>query len=433
MRRAGQVVRRRERRTGWLALALAMPVLVVAAWSCSDTVGSSLGDQSPCATVYVNQCGGPCTIDQDCPAGLYCDFGQCNADCTPDGAQCASGICTDRGRCSNGQGQGGGTSFASTGTGATSQGGACGAVTVDFSPQTPSVVILVDQSGSMTANFQGQQRWDVVYDVLMNPVDGILVQLESTVRFGLALYTYASGTCPQLTEVMPPVLNNRANIDVMYAPANPGANTPTGDSLEIVATQLAMFNEPGPKLIVLATDGDPDRCEDPDGHDAISKQEVVDRAQQAYAQNIETVIIAVGDQVSAQHQQDVANAGSGRPVPAPFPCDPVVDPVNCARTYQPATKQEMVNAFLSIINGQRTCVFTLTGAVIPGKECDGTVTLTTTMGTITIPCNDPNGWRLNSPTEIEFLGTSCATIMGDPSVQISAEFPCDSISMPPPE
>jgi hypothetical protein len=258
----------------------------------------------------------------------------------------------------------------------------------------------------------------------MNPTDGVVLQLQDSVRFALALYTYSSGsTCPELVEVMPPALDNFGAIDAVYALEQPINNTPTGESLAAVAAELASFNEPGPKLIILATDGDPDRCANPDGHDQVSKDLATDAAEAAFAQDIETVIVAVGDQVSLQHQQDMANAGSGKPVPASYPCDPVADPQTCAPTYQPASKQALVDAFLSIINGKRTCVFTLDGAVQAGKECDGTVMV----NGVKIPCNDPDGYKLNNPSEIEFVGAACDSIMNDPSVVIEASFPCGSV------
>jgi hypothetical protein len=337
-------------------------------------------------------------------------------------------VCDASGHCSVDDGSGGG--FVTTSSGGTSTGGSpsCGDVVINFEKVTPNVVVLIDQSGSMTASFNGQPRWDVVYDVLMNPVDGVVKQLEGEVRFGLALYSETSApTCPELVEVMPPALNNYSAIDAVYAPEQPASDTPTGESLSAVANELASFQESGPKLIILATDGDPDRCANPDGHDQISKDLSTAAAEAAYAQNIETVIVAVGDEVSAQHQQDMANAGSGKPVPATYPCDPVTDPMTCAPTYQPTTKQDLVDAFVAIINGKRTCVFTLNGSVQPGKECDGTVTL----NGMEIPCNDPNGWQLNSPTEIEFVGSACDTIMNDPNVTVEATFPCESILEPP--
>jgi hypothetical protein len=420
---------------GLFPLIASLSLVGVLAASCDDATEATLSDASPCANELKEQCGDACLLDDECPAGMHCrPEGTCGADCVQGDTRCGDATCSDRGRCGGGSTSNGGGFTVGTGGsgGATStssgMGGACGAVTISFEPQIPTVVLLIDQSGSMTSNFGGQPRWDVVYDVLMDPNSGVVQGLESEVRFGLALYSYTSGpVCPALVKVTPPALNNHGAIDAVYSQENPSANTPTGDSLAAITPSLAAFAEPGPKLIILATDGDPDRCEDPDGHDQISMDETTDAAQAAYLQGIETVVIAVGNQVSAQHQQDVANAGSGRPVPSPFPCNPQMDPANCAQTYQPANQQALVAAFNSIISGQRTCVFTLDGAVIPGKECDGDVRVNGML----IPCNDPDGWQLNSPTEIEFLGTTCDTITNDPSVTVEASFPCDAISQPP--
>lgn len=420
----------------WALLGTAL-LLGAAAANCTGSLGSTIGDDAPCDGPLADLCGQTCTITDDCPAGLFCNGSACFAECTPDGGQCGNGeICSSNGRCTSrgGGGAGGapGLTIAATGTGGDTttggQGGSCGAVEVNFEPQTPTVVLLIDQSGSMTSGFNNQgSRWDVVYDALMDPTNGVVKQLEGQVRFGLALYTYSSGpTCPQLVEVTPPALDNHGTIDTTYSPETPAANTPTGDSITAITPALANFAEPGPKLIILATDGEPDRCEDPDGHDQTSRDEATDAAAAAHAQGIETVIIAVGNQVSQQHQQDMANAGSGRVVPAPANCDPINNPSQCAPTYEPTSKQALIDAFNDIINGQRSCVFSLDGEVIPGKECDGTVIVN---GAV-LGCNDADGWQLNSSTEIEFLGTACDAILNDPNVMVSVEFPCDSVIVP---
>jgi hypothetical protein len=404
-------------------LAAATAALV---WSCGDDTSGN----TPCDTVFEGQCGSPCSVGADCPSGMHCGVDGCFAECTQGGSECGSGIaCTADGRCGGGAsgngGNGGSVLTGGGGPGGSGSGGACGEIEVTFEPQTPTVAILIDQSGSMNEDFQGQQRWDVVYDALMDPTDGVVKQLESQVRFGLVLYTGTAGTCPALVEQMPPALDNYLAIDAVYAPEGPLGETPTGDSILAITPALAAFAEPGPKLIILATDGDPDRCSDPNGHDQVSKDLATDAVEAAYAQEIETVIIAVGNQVSQIHQQDMANAGKGLPVPAANPCS---DPMVCAPTYEPTTKQAMIDAFLDIINGKRTCVFTLDGSVIPGKECDGDVFV----NGIKLPCNDPNGWQLNSPTEIEFLGDACDAIENDPNVEITASWPCEAVSNPPP-
>ena len=55
-------------------------------------------------------------------------------------------------------------------------------------------------------------------------------------------------------------LDNHAAIDAVYGNNNPQDETPTGESIDAVAGQLAAFEENGPKIIILATDGEPDTC-----------------------------------------------------------------------------------------------------------------------------------------------------------------------------
>lgn len=432
--------RRHSHRKSFIRLLIAGSALTLAAWSCSGDIGSTFDPTGPCATVYSGLCGSTCGVDEDCPAGLHCNDGLCDATCVEGDARCGDDKCNERGRCVDSAGNTGGSTGTLNLTGAggaggdattSGMGGNCGSLDLELEATIPTVVLLIDQSGSMDADFNGQgRRWNVVYDALMNPTDGVVTQLQEYVRFGLALYTYepnAPGSCPQIVDVLPPALNNHPTIDMSYDPDDWKNNTPTGDSINAITPGLVAFAEPGPKLIVLATDGDPDRCDDPNGHDQISKDLATDAAQAAFAQGIETVIIAVGNQVSQTHQQDMANAGSGRPVPAPDPCDQVNDPTNCAPTYEPTTKQDLIDTFTAVVLGQRDCVFTLNGDVVQGKECDGTVTL----NGVELPCNDPDGWHLNGTDEIEFDGAACAAILSELDVQISANFPCDSILNPP--
>ena len=133
-------------------------------------------------------------------------FGQgCSGDpgvtgCAADGASCPAGqVCSPDGVCeSAGTGGSGGTG--GTGTGnfvsssvSTGSGGdapdSCADVTVTFEKQIPTVVLLIDQSGSMTESFGNGTRWNVLYDTLMDPGTGLVKALETDVRFGLALYT----------------------------------------------------------------------------------------------------------------------------------------------------------------------------------------------------------------------------------------------------
>jgi hypothetical protein len=398
----------RSRRVETL-LFVAFATAIASCDGCDDSDGND-----PCTTVYQNECGQPCALDTNCAAGLYCGpEGKCLADCTPDGGQCPEGVtCSDKGRCGGDStgtfGSGGGFN---TGGGTST---ACPGISVTFQPQTPSVLLLVDQSGSMTESFGGGNRWDVLYDVLMDPGDGVVTQMQSVVRFSFSLYTGDEQQCPKLAQVTPPALNNRDAIDAVYGPAGPDGETPTGDSITALVPTLVGFGEPGPKAIVLATDGEPDTCEEPNPQNG--QAEAIAAAQSAFSQGVQLFIIAVGDDVSDQHQQEMANAGIGLPV----------DGSQGNATYYPANDTSALQeAFETIINGIRPCTLTLDGMIDVTKACEGTIFL----DGVPLECNGPNGWQANSPTEIELLGEACEAIQ-EGTHTISGDFPCGVVTTP---
>ena len=291
----------------------------------------------------------------------------------------------------------------------------CGEVDVQVEPVTPTIVLLVDQSGSMTSDFQGVDRWDAIYETLMDPDDGVVAMLEGLVRFGLTLYTsedgYDGGECPMLTSVGP-ALNNRDAIDGVFAPANPVDETPTGESLEAVAIELAAFDEEGPKAIVLATDGEPDTCEQPNPQEG--QPESLAAAELAYSMGITTFVISVGNEVGADHLQEMANVGVGKP-----PDDP-----NPAPYYQALNADELVAAFDEIIGTFVSCQLTINGEVDLAKACEGTVVLD---GEV-LECGVD--WEVTDPTTLDLLGEACETLKdGDPH-DVAASWPCGVVSIP---
>jgi hypothetical protein len=140
--------------------------------------------------------------------------------------------------------------------------GTCGDLNAVVNGVTPTVQLLIDQSGSMEERFGGTDRWNAVYDTLMGP-DGVVSQLAPEVRFGLSLYTSYNGNegcvCPVLTEVAP-ALDNYAAMDAKFRPASPQADTPTGESIDAIVPALRSLNVPGPKIIVLGRRWAPEFC-----------------------------------------------------------------------------------------------------------------------------------------------------------------------------
>ncbi|MCA9659859.1 MAG: VWA domain-containing protein, partial [Myxococcales bacterium] len=241
----------------------------------------------------------------------------------------------------------------------------CADADVTFEPQIPTVMLLIDQSGSMTSGFGGTNRWDAVYDALLNAQDGIVLTLQEEVRFALGLYTSFNGNdggeCPVITEV-PPDLSNYAAIEAVYAANQPEDETPTGESILAVMDTLLNDPAPGDKVIVLATDGEPDTCAEPNPQNG--QGVAVAAAETAFSEGIRTYVISVGNQVSDQHLQDMANAGAG-----------VMQGDPDAPFYKANDKDALVAAFQEIINGVRDCKLTLDGVVQEGFEDQCVVTV----------------------------------------------------------
>jgi von Willebrand factor type A domain len=290
----------------------------------------------------------------------------------------------------------------------------CNEVMVSVEPVIPTIVLLVDQSGSMTEDFSGQTRWDALYDTLMGPT-GSVITLQSDVRFGLTLYSstdgFEGGQCPQLTEVGP-ALDNFAAMDAVYAPADPIDETPTGESLALVATALAAFAEPGPKAIVLATDGEPDTCEVPNPQQG--QPESIAAVQAAFDAGVSTFVISVGNEVGEAHLQEVANAGVGK----------AVDDANPAPFYVALDAGDLVDAFGEIIGGFISCEIPIDGIVELPQACDGTLLL----DGVELTC--PDDWHMLDESTIELLGEACATWKDGQPHGVAATWPCGAVSIP---
>ena len=295
----------------------------------------------------------------------------------------------------------------------------CAQVQVKVEQVIPTVTLLIDKSGSMTANFNGVERWTAVYRTLMEPTTGLVAKLESSVRFGLALYTSnggnAGGQCPMLDEVAP-ALGNHGAIDAVFSPARPTRDTPTGASITAAAMGLLQVTEPGPKVIILATDGAPDTCTDPNPSGTTRRvqadAETVAAARAAHDDHgIETFVISVGNQVTAAHLQDMANVGVGLPAGG----------ATNAPYYQALDTAQLELAFDGIVRGVRTCEYTLDGAIDPALAPDATVTLD---GTTLVHATD---WHLKDNATLELKGAACDTILDGGTHEVTASFPCAAI------
>jgi hypothetical protein len=408
-----------------------------------DGDGGAAKAGDPCASVYAGQCGTACSFDTQCPEGLYCSAqGQCTADCGGSVTRCGAGErCTSSGRCdpggaagsssSGGNGSGGTLIIPDTevggegpgpGTGGTKT---CADIQLTLADQVPSVVLLIDRSDSMSQDHldgtsNTPKRWDALKTALLAD-DGVLAVLQSKVRFGVMFYGNPDngGACPNLDQtLMPPALDNFSAIKAHYSPLHTIPNTPTGESVRAAAAALAEFSEPGPKYIVLATDGFPDRCDQTnENHDDLSRELSVNEVEAAFDEHeIGTFVISVGTAISDMHLQHLANVGAGK----------AQDAVPGAEFFKVTTQAALATAFETVIKGVRSCTFTLNGEIHPDLADRGEVLL----DGAPVDYDPVSGWRVNSPTEIELVGEACQAI-AEGDHELSARFPCEVVRKPP--
>lgn len=369
---------------------------------------NSVGSDGPCEIdppdpACAIECNGN---DALCPTGFYCSpAGTCNADCTQGGNECGSGqVCDPNGHCvpdTSGPDGGGGDEDAD-----------CPSVTVTPMPRTPTVQLLVDRSGSMDASFGGTSRWNAVRTALTGP-SGVVTTLQDRVIFGASTYSHrqGSGTCPTVVSTPTRMLNNAAAIQNVLN-TNLLVDTPTGESMQRVIADF-QANPPAansPPIILLATDGLPDTCANPDEQGNTAAQQLsVQQVQAAFTAGIRTYVLSVGNQVGAPHLQQLANAGQG------------VDPLTGTETFYTANDPAQLSAALSaIITGVLSCEFDLSGNVDLSRADEGIVTLNGT------PLMYGTQWELVDANTIRILGAACDMLRSGGGT-LQATFECGVI------
>lgn len=284
----------------------------------------------------------------------------------------------------------------------------CASADVAVGETVPTVQLVIDRSGTMDRDFGPVSRWQAVYRTLMED-DGLVSGLEGRIRFGLTTYTADAGTPCPLLHTVEPALDNLAAMEDLFGGLEPLDETPTAAALDAVRVQLAALDVPGPKAIVLATDGEPDTCAvpDPDGLPE-ARAAAVAAAQAAHAAGIDVHVISVGDEIAASHLQDLANAGAGLEVGG----------AERAPYYQALDAGDLAAAFDAVIGGARSCEVELDAAIDPAIAAGGTVTLDGA------PLVFGVDWRLVDGDTIEILGDACEVVLAGGDHQIAAEFTC---------
>ena len=321
-------------------------------------------------------------------------------------------------------------------------GGVCTGALVTARHVTPTVIALVDQSGSMRDPFNlavdgGPSRWVLLRRELVGTPDpasprsrhSLLHAFDATVRFGVHFYTSHGVQCPSLIWI-PPAIHNYQTIRGGYLagcqPGNPpvgcmlqpGGGTPTAETLDATTNRLIATGDLSPfgpditrdpVIYILATDGNPHPCDRTQPH--TDTQRVENQVALAYSLGVKTYVISLAksDPARLAHLQRVANIGVGRlpndPIPAPY--------------WEPLHDAQLREALQAIVGGAVTCEVKLNGEVRSTNHCQGVVTLNGQP----LPCEDPNGWSLANPSTVILQGAACDQLQIGSAV-VDVKFPC---------
>ena len=319
--------------------------------------------------------------------------------------------------------------------------GQCARQDISFTRVTPTVWLVLDGSGSMLEPLADRTRWEALREALMDPMGGVVKQLEADVHWGLVVYdgpvpgggmqgilpdggvvmftAPPATSCPRVVSVEPKA-NNYNDLNTAITPLPLGGSTPTDKAIEAVISHLpdmgntqVLDGKSNPTIVVLATDGAPnDFCTEVGflQPPIDSRPKVISAVSTLAKAEIKTYVISLagGDQMLTQHLTEVAAAGkTGKP------------------PFIPMNKEELVQTFREIIGPGAACDVVLNGKVKEGSECKGKILINGKE----LPCNDPNGWRMKDSSTVSIQGTACEQYKADKQSFLQADFPCDIVSL----
>jgi hypothetical protein len=294
---------------------------------------------------------------------------------------------------------------------------ACEAVTVSIDELRPALTLVVDQSLSMSFHYPDNEspasRWSLVGDALFDPTFGVVKPFEASVRFGIAFFTSRFGMCPILNEV-PAKVRNYAALNSLYRGLAPDGDTPTGDALQQVVTELQQSPSQGLQSILLVTDGNPDTCAQPNPDEG--QPQAVAAAQRAFAAGIDLYVLGISNGIADEKLQQLANAGKGRPIDRVWGVD-----ADAAEPFQASGNVlGLAQQFTDILNRIPLCEVRLNRDVAALEVSNAKVLLDGQP----LPYSITDGYAMRDPRHLVIVGKACEAIKAG-GRQLSVRIACD--------
>ncbi len=299
----------------------------------------------------------------------------------------------------------GGGSGSGSGTGTEPQG--CGKQTfpIQASKQSPNIMMVVDESGSMKDPIAGStmSKWSA----LVGAVNQLLGQYSGSAQWGLSIFphTPANACSPGQIDVAVAPNTTMTILSKLNAmtDATIGGNTPTNQTLQgMLGSAAGLADATKANYVLLMTDGLPN-CGGTD-------QAVASTIGQLYAQttSVRTFVVGIGSDTNSNPAALNSWAQAG----------------HTARTgateyYQVNTVNDLQAAFQDIVNGVASCTYQLSM-----KPSDPSLVVAY-IGGVAVPSDAANGTSYDPGTNsLVFHGTSCDQIKSGAATSLDIIYGC---------
>ena len=347
-------------------------------------------------------------------------------------------------------------------SGSDGAGGGCQTGGAEFVPKVPTVMLVVDRSGTMFKD--AGNPWNTLRDGVLEVVQ----KMNNDVRFGFLAVTgeQSAGMCPLLDEIAPADKNYDAlAAKYMTLAAPTKGESPGMRGLQRAADILAADTTPGDKYILFVTDGEQDYCND--GDFACPTDSVVYHLQQIAAKGVKTFIFGLpmkSDDAQQQARypavlQAFADAGMGvtvAPVLPPGGTGPINIFYNCqgvpdwaaelatagvpamsplgaysaasggAKVFTPdaTNKDALRDEIEKVLSGVKSCTFDIGGNIKVVQTLLSEAHVFVQDVEVPLDTTGMNGWHMPTPTQIELVGAACDNWRMPANTKIAWDFPC---------